>query len=359
MTRKPCAIAILQPEVPHYRMGFFSLLRNHVEALNVFVYDKHNNASLNVSAYETKAISAIEIKGVLLYNPFALMSKRYGTIVCMLNFAHVTTWLLLFFNRIFHYKRILLWGHGISVKRYLKEEKKCDWRLRLMLAMSDGAWLYTADEAAYWKNIFPHKPIVALNNTISGIGEIVDYVSPLSKAELRDKYEIKEERIFLFCARFNSSYRRVDMLLDAIRRLDSNKNGFVIIGDGALKPDFSGLSNVYDMGAIYDDNIKKELFSLADIYFQPGWVGLSIVEAMGYGLPIFTFRRSGSVKQCVEYAYISNGYNGIIFENVDDLVAKIETLSAEEIKEMGIKAKDYVKGNLSMDNMVASALSIL
>ena len=275
----------------------------------------------------------------------------------MLHFAHITTWLLLL-TKFIHRKRIILYGQGISVKRYLKEEQKVDWKLKGMIALADSVWLYMPKEEQQWKEIFPQKTIVALNNTVTGMKEIVSYIPAMTKIELKEKYAIKEERILIFCARFTSPYRRVDLLLQTIEKLDRERFGFIIIGDGVNKPDFTKYTNVHDFGAVYDVEVKRELFAIADIYYQPGWVGLSIVEAMGYGLPVFTFIRSAETLQCVEYSYIEDGMNGRIFETVDECVEVINESKDEEIAEMGEKAKALAK-TLLVENMVNRAMSIL
>lgn len=120
------------------------------------------------------------------------------------------------------------------MKRYLQEEKKQDWKLRLQIALSDGVWLYMEKEREMWQKVFPRKKIVALNNTLTGIEEMLSYESPLSKEALKVKYQIKERIILIFCARFESNYRRTDLLLETIRRLDKQKFGFVIIGAGKI-----------------------------------------------------------------------------------------------------------------------------
>lgn len=359
--KKPCHIALLQPEIPHYRVEFFSSLRDNVDLLDVFVYNKSKRTEKHGYCLKTKDFKYIfnfVVNGILFYNPFVFLNEKYDVLVLMLHKGHFFTWLLLF-TKFIHHKKIILWGHGISIKRYLSEEVKKNIFLKWMISFSDGVWLYTDKEVVYWKNVFPDKPIVSLNNTISGIDKIVDFIPSVSKSELKKKYGIKEEKIFLFCARFDSSNRRTDLLLDIINRLDNIKNGFVIIGNGDAKPDFSNYKNVYDMGRIYERAIKNELFSLSDIYFQPAWVGLSIVEAMGYGLPVFTFKRSEEVKQCVEYSYIKDGYNGLIFDSVDDFIVRGMNLSLEEVCKLGLNARTFVKRNLSMNNMVESALRIL
>lgn len=262
-------IAILQPEVPHYREEFFNLLRQQCDTSDVYVYnsfERTKQQGFNIDTKELRYIPNKQIKGFLFYNPFPLLSKKYDTLILMLHFAHLTTWLLLL-TKFIHRKKIILWGQGISVKRYLKEEKKPDWKLKAQIALADGVWLYMQKELEQWKQIFPQKQMVALNNTLTGINEMCNYVPELSKEELKKKYGITQEVVLIFCARFESNYRRTDLLVEAIKRLDKNRFGVVIIGKGKNKPDFSEFDNVYDFGAVYDTAIKRELFSLSDIYF--------------------------------------------------------------------------------------------
>lgn len=353
-------IAILQPEVPHYRNEFFNCLKRELKSLDIYVYNSIDNSTKNgfkVDKSYVKYIPNFKFRGFLFYNPFALLKKEQDVLVLMLHFAHITTWILLL-TKFIHRKQIILWGQGISVKRYLKEEIKPDWKLKLQIALADGVWLYMEKEAKPWKQIFPQKKIVAINNTLTGVEEMVKYKPNLSTEELKSKYNIKEEIVFIFCARFESSYRRTDLLLETIKQLNNKKYGFIIIGAGKNKPDFTPFTNVHDLGAIYDTNIKRELFAIADIYFQPGWVGLSIVEAMAYGKPIFTFVRSEETKQCVEYGYINPSYNGLIFQTIDDCINTINTLSMEDIKRMGINAKKTAE-TLTPENMARNAISIL
>ena len=213
-------------------------------------------------------------------------------------------------------------------------------------------------EAKKWQTYFPNKKIVALNNTLNVTNEISDD-NQSYKEGLKKKYNIKEKKIFIFCARFTNPHRRTDLLLEAIEKLNKKDFGFIIIGDGNHKPKFIDYNNVYDFGALYDSKIKQELFTIADLYFQPGWVGLSIVEAMAYGKPICTFIRSKETLQCVEYSYIIDGENGLIFNNINDFIKKIEAISFDKIKRMGDNAKILVKEKLTIENMVNNAITIL
>ena len=354
-------IAILQPEVPHYRTEFFRLLEKKYPSMDIYIYNSVNKAreqGFLIEDINLKHISNIQCKGFLFYNPFALLHKKYDTIILMWHFAHVTTWLLLL-TKWLHRKKIIIWGQGISVKRYMKEEKKPNVLMKWMLAMADGAWVYMEKETEQWKRMFPKKSIVALNNTLSGVDEMLEFKPYVSKDDLRKEYGIKEEVVLIFCARFTNPYRRTDLLVETIRRLDKKRFGFVIIGDGDYKPDFSEFGNVYDFGAVYDKDVKKKLFALSDLYFQPGWVGLSIVEAMAYGKPICTFRRNNDTLQCVEYSYIVDGMNGMIFSDMNDCIEKLNAINEDKILEMGGYAKKIVREKLTINNMVKNACSVL
>lgn len=86
--------------------------------------------------------------------------------------------------------------------------------------------------------------------------------------------------------------------------------------------------------------------------------GIIYSRGNGYGLPVFTFKRSTETLQCVEYSYIEDGINGRILETIDECVEVITGSKDEEIVQMGEKAKDLAK-TLLVENMVNQAMGIL
>jgi glycosyltransferase involved in cell wall biosynthesis len=352
-------VALLNPIVPHYREEFFGQLAERID-LDIYVYeDKNTSSSFNVSALAVKKIrnSGFLSNRFIIYDIFPLLSKKYDTLVLMLHFGHLSTWFLLL-TRIFHRKKVILWGQGISVKRYLQEQKRPNFLFRLMIGLSNGVWLYTEKEHDQWRRIFPKKPMTALNNTISSVDDILD-VQRADVLMLKTKYNIIHQTCLIFCARFDNPHRRVDLLVKSIELLDPARYGFIIIGDGKFKPDFSNYQHVYDFGTVYDREKKDELFAIADIFYQPGWIGLSVVEAMAYGKPILTYERSEEVLQCVEYGYIENQVNGILLKDFDDFERQVPLLSEGRINELGRQSKAIVRKKLTMKNMVKNALSVI
>jgi glycosyltransferase involved in cell wall biosynthesis len=351
-------IGILQPHIPHYREDFFKGIQKANDCQVLCYQDEIHAKNNNFKNADIKIINlkAIEKKGFLWYNPYAF--KKYDVLVLMLNFGHIATWLILL-TKFIHRKKIIIWGQGISVKRYLKEAKKPSFLLRKMISMADCVWFYTQKELKQWQEILPNKKnMISLDNTISGVEGILNHQSRMPLNKLKEKYKINQERCFIFCARFNNPYRRVDLLIEVIEKFNSDKYSFIIIGDGKYKPDFSKYSNVYDFGSVYDKNIKDDLFDIADFYFQPGWVGLSVVEALAHGKPVVTFRRSKETLQCVEYAYLNNK-NSIIVNSTEEMLKNINKLSDDELQRMSKEAKVYVQKNLTTDKMINNAKKFL
>ena len=348
----------LQPLIPHYRELFFRKLVYHFPG-DIWCYEdarSRSSGGFSHSSLLCDHLSNISIGPVLIYSPIIALSRKYNVLVLMLHFGHITTWLLLL-TKFIHRKKIVLWGHGISVKRYHTEEGKPSVLLKWMIGLADLVWLYTEKEVGIWrKNIRRSDHIVSIDNTVSNVSQLLSYESVLPKNELKTKYSISERNIFIYCARFTLVERRADILVEVIRASNPNV-GFVIIGDGPYKPDFSEFANVYEFGSLYDEDVKRDLFSLADVYIQPGWLGLSIVEAMSYGLPIFTMKRDADVKQCVEYFYLEDSEAGLIFDSVGEFVEAVNRVDQLDLCNMGVRAKSYVSSNLLMDNMVGKALS--
>jgi len=354
-------IAILQPHVPHYREEFFLGIQKRF-ASKIYCYEADNHSLVNNfknASIKTERIGSRSFGPFFWYNPIPFLDNDVKKMVLMLDFKHITTWLLLL-TRFIHRKKIILWGQGISIKGFLKYEKKPFVMVKWMASLADGVWFYTENEHLLFKKELPKLTAVSLNNTVSGLNEILDVIKPNKdqKDTLKKIYNISQPFVLIYCARFNE-VRRIDLLLEVIQKVDNNRFGFIIIGDGSSKPSFAEYSHVYDFGKVYDFNTKKDLFNISDIYFQPAWLGLSIVEAMAYGKPIFSFERSKYVYQCVEYTFVQRGHNGNLFKDPNHMLAYLESLQIEEIENMGKNAVDYVKTNLRMEQMVNNALSIL
>lgn len=351
-------IGVVYPRVSHYREEFFEGLMG-CHDLDIYIYESEEssvNNNFKNSKMPTKKLKSFDLFGKLrVLDIFTVIRENYDVIILIGEMRNISVWFMLLYYK-FKKTKVVLWGHGISVHSYLKEEKALNPFRVIFHRLADLNWYYTSKEVSIWDKYLKTGSSVSLNNTIF-IEEILDR-EVSSKIALKKTYKIEQEIVFIFSARFNNPHRRVDLLLDLIDKLDVTKYGFIIIGDGRLKPDFSKYCNVYDFGAVYERTKKNDLFDMADLYFQPAWMGLSCTEALAYGKPVITFERSDLIRQCVEYAYLDDA-NSYRASDVEDLLKFIENLSLDELRSMSVAARSYAIRNLRMSCMVDNALESL
>jgi glycosyltransferase involved in cell wall biosynthesis len=343
-------IAFVQEYYPHYREFFVGSIKEHFgEKINFFSYGQlesiPNGERSNI---KSNRLRSWKYKSLTFFNMLPLL-RKYDVIIVPGEIKNLSVWMLLLLSKILPYK-VILFGHGISVTNYLKEEQKF-YRIRVIFnSLSNAMWLYTNKERDLWRARLSNKEIYSLNNTLNL--ECIDVEN--NRYELKNKYKIKTKYNLIFCARFNN-LRRVDLLIDVINRLP-NYFGIIIIGDGENKPNFDDFENVYDFGSVYDENIKNELFYISDLYFQPAWCGLSIVDAMFHGKPILTFKRNYDLYQCVEYSYVINGENGFIFENTEEIITYLNLMSDAKLNKISKTTKVFSEHNLQPSKMINTAL---
>jgi hypothetical protein len=347
-------IAFLYPRVSHYREEFFEYFVKHY-ACDIYVYeDDEENKKNNfmISHVPTKLLRSILLFSKLrVFNFFPLLNPKYEVIILIGEMKVLPVWFLLLLSKLIR-KKTILWGHGISIHAYLQEEKKIHPVRLFFNKLADNLWLYTDKEKEIWQEYMSVDKLTVLNNTINIEGILEQ--KTLDRKLLEQQYNIHHKVNLIYCARFSMQERRTDLLIEIIKTLDPDKYGFLIIGDGPLKPDFKPYQNVFDFGSVYDSKRKNEIFQLADLYIQPGWIGLSCNEALAYAKPVLTFKRSEEIRQCVEYAYL-NDKNSYIAENLDEMLSFIISLSSEKIKRYQENSRNYADKNLRMEVMIHKA----
>jgi glycosyltransferase involved in cell wall biosynthesis len=154
-------------------------------------------------------------------------------------------------------------------------------------------------------------------------------------------------------------WKRVDMLIEAVSQLSSKHDAIelYIIGEG---PEESFLKRLAELkapggrikflGSIYDpEDLAREIISSA-IYVLAGMGGLSINEAMAYGLPVICSRCDGTEKDL-----LMDGVNGLYFEEGDakDLASKIDILlnDPDKIQAMGDSSLSIIDKKINLETV--------
>lgn len=154
--------------------------------------------------------------------------------------------------------------------------------------------------------------------------------------------------------------KRVDLLLDAmpIVREKLPQAELVIVGDGPERAAFEiraqrlGIADaVRFVGPIYDPIELGRHFLSASVFVLPGLGGLSINEAMFYGMAIVCSSGDGTEKFLVR-----EGYNGTFFRTNDrnSLAEAIVKLMSDpqELQRMAARSREIIKREVNIHTVV-------
>ncbi len=233
----------------------------------------------------------------------------------------------------------VLWGHG-----YSKHERPLRRSLRDKVGrMADAVLFYNhaAERAAIEAGFDAERVFVALNSLDQ---------SPIQAARARwlaDPGRLAAFRhdegldgpLILFVSRLDPD-NRVDLLLRAAVRLRGRWPTLrvVIVGKGPHGPELERLAdelnirdNVRFQGAIYEEDRLAPWFCAADVFCYPANIGLSILHAFGYGLPVITGDRLQA--QNPEIEALRDGENGLLFADGNEraLAAALERLIEDDV----------------------------
>jgi len=345
-------VLIVQPFIPHYRSDFFLELKKKISFDLVTVFSPERNEGFKITKkIKYKNLKSYNFGSFIYFNTFIINFFKYEIIVIPWAPKWISIYFLLLLKRLFNLK-IVIWTHGDSIKNGFNPQKIRDKIKIFIFNKSDGICFYTQSGLRKLKPYIRKPKLFFINNTLN-VEKIQSIKNNLDSPPkiLKKKYGINASRVIIYCARF-IEYRRIDKLVEFINIMTNEDVHFIIIGSGKFKPNFTQYSNVHDLGQIYDDYIKSELFSIADFSFQPAWSGLSVVESIANGVPYTTLKKSKNIFQCVEYSYIKNGINGFIVEDLLELKDTVLKIKDEELNLIKNNCINYSIRELSLIGMV-------
>jgi glycosyltransferase involved in cell wall biosynthesis len=178
----------------------------------------------------------------------------------------------------------------------------------------------------------------------------------------REQHRIAHDHVVLFVSRLEAA-NRVDLLLRATARLRESLPDLrvLIIGSGPAERDLRQLADSLDLspsvqflGSIYDEALLAPWFMSASAFCYPVNIGLSLLHAFGYGLPVVTSDRTSA--QNPEIEALKSGYNGLVFADgdVEDLAHVLfQVLTRPDVRTRLSKAAHQTAIEaFSLDNMV-------
>lgn len=259
----------------------------------------------------------------------------------------------------------ILWGHG-----YSKTENSVRSKVRNSVARLATTLMFYNQTAAnsYRAAGFDPRSIFVARNSLDQepIRQAKQYwESNAEKLEdFRREQSLGSGPNILFVSRLERT-NRLDLLVEAVALLsDEFPNLQVnVVGKGAEEQSRlqtlaheRGVSNCLRfVGPIYDEIALAPWFLTANVFCYPANIGLSILHAFGYGLPVVTSNDIGS--QNPEIEALKPGENGLLYDHLDvkSLADSLRTifLNRELAQQMSSNALRTVNEEFSLENMVA------
>ena len=260
--------------------------------------------------------------------------------------------------------RTLLWGHGYS-------RREARWRRGLRRAaatVADGVIFYGRRDAERFVAATDRREstFVVTNSLDQGpIQEARERLlaDPEALERFRLDNDLEGRRVLLFVSRYKPE-NRLELLLDAAGRLvvEYPQLAVVVIGDGtASRPELQDVvarpslgEVVRFVGPLYDEDRLAAWFLSAEVFAYPSNLGLSVLHAFGYGLPVVT--GSAGERNPPEWQAIVDGGNGLLFEDGDagSLAATIGRLLEDDAlrQRLGDEARRTALEDYTLDGMV-------
>lgn len=268
---------------------------------------------------------------------FYMISPRHfigrDIIITTFNMRRPHTWIYIF---IFPYKKWILWGQGTwKTNNFFIDSIR-----RSVLKLSDGYVVYTKEGKERLIGYgYPEKNISVADNTFY-----------ISNSKITDGHEY-----FLYVGRIQKR-KQIEAVFPYLA--DTNIK-LRIVGDGDYKDSIKenarlhGASeNIEIFPGTFDEEELLKHFSGAIAYISPSAVGLGVVHAFAYGIPVLTLKDSNHGP---EFSYCDDN-NSYLCESMDELINVINNIESHS-KEHQVKKRlchQYYSNHLTAKNFFSA-----
>ncbi len=352
------SVVVVQTILPDYRATFFRSLAEKLGSRLLLIAGDDDFAP-GLEPLDGLPYKRVENRYLLgrrlLWQPGVLRpAVRAEVAVLLINPRIVTVWLVLVLRRVTG-RRTVLWGHAWPRKG---PRSRTDSLRHVLRWLADTVIVYTRTEARELHERSPDLDIVAAPNALYEVRE-------LEEAEPHEGIA----RDFLFVGRLVPA-KKPELLLEAFRlaipELPADVR-LVFVGDGQLRAGLesnaaqAGLAErTVFLGHVSEIRELRHLFANAIASVSPGYAGLSLIQSLGFGVPMLVARDE---PHAPEIEAVSEGVNTIFFPS-DSPTALASTLvqvarERESWRSRRAEIAAPIRTHYSIDSMVASFLSAL
>ena len=345
-------VAVVIDSVPSYRRGFYERLLENPE-IDLTVYCQSHVRGFNLRLIhrelgehfvEVPFVSTGRHQAAWQWLPVRHLLKNFDVYYFHGNPRIVSTlvWATLF--RLIG-RKVVIWGqaHTAGANPATESIRHAWWRLfRNFLVYTDAEIDYLRGRG------FGNKRIRSMNNGLNQ--RDIDAVKAGWPAERLTAWQreqnLDDRPVLLSCARLISK-NRFELMLDALPALAAGDDRIVwaIVGSGeeesslrSKAADLGVLDRIRWAGEIYDESALAPWFLSSQFLVHPGAIGLTLMHAFGYGLPVVT--HDDMDFQMPEIAAFEDGVNGRLFRKGDSksLAMTIASLQQDPSALAGMRA---------------------
>lgn len=372
---EPKKIAIITNIIPSYREGFYDRLLSREELIiTVYCQDHIPGANLRVvhqkypdNVQVVKFASLKKEKAAWQFLPWRKVLTNYDVIIVGGNPRVLSDLLLATSLRIFR-KRVVLWTAAHSYNARLVTEK-----LRLIWSrFFDFILVYTDAEVNYLrKRGFSKNFILGMNNGLDQkkIEAAKVKWSENRLEEWRRLNGLERHILILSCARLEKK-NGFKIVVEALPLMIAKIPNLIwcVIGDGDEKYNLASIINrmgfsnhVRFIGQLYDESELASWFMSSTVFVHPESIGLSLLHAFGYGLPVVT--HGNATLHGPEYAAFEPGINGENFlignhESLADVIVNL-VHNSQRLANMKNEAIKVARESYNVDIMVDRFVEIV
>jgi glycosyltransferase involved in cell wall biosynthesis len=338
----PLLISLAQPIIPEYRLAVFErLARTAGVELSVWASSRDRGSLRSMSAGDR---FRVEDASYFDIGPFVWQSGSLRCLGTPRPDVAILSWNSRAIDLPFALRRCrrlgigsVLWGHGFGTRMPLVG----DWTRRLSRAGADAFMLYGPTGRDRLRSLgFPPERLFVAPNSLdqTPIRAAIEGWTrdPARLAEFRARKGLGEGPLLLYLARLERR-KFPHLAIEALARLRHEQPAqLAIIGDGSMRHELESLARslgvsdrVHFAGALYEDEQIAPWALSATCLVHPGSIGLSILHAFGYGLPVVTSDRVEI--QMPEFETLIPDRNGLLYRHgeVDDLARQCDRILAD------------------------------
>jgi len=357
-------IHIVQPCIPHYRIALFKGLLANKNCK--FYIDQSITGTIPEQINKKCVDCRIQMLplGFKWQKNINSITLNQDDVLVICGDIHYLSNIVLSIRAKLSGARVVWWGQVWSAK-----SSRLSTLLRLFYSklLSHRFLAYTQIEIKLIPNfLFHRKNLFYTNNALDDtiIKSAIDKHPFKRINSFKEKHDLTNRKVILFCGRITAKVD-IKFALDTIKVLSKREPEitFVIIGtgpgDSQLKKYANSIgikNNIKWVGELVDEDKLAPWFLSSSVFFYPGSIGLSIIHAFNYGLPLVT--HCNTTKHMPEIAAFKNKINGECYKenSLESAASALESIisNMKTREQYSKQSKLTVSTEFSMSKMIRS-----